>query len=126
MTNTINIQIIEMKQDEAVTENEDGSYTVFISDSLSPDARVAAYNHAIYHIDHDDFEKEDVQLVELAARGKETKAEIDPHEEWYQRMYQSAISRRKKAHSALDAYDKKRAQFEKKWHISYPLKGENQ
>lgn len=48
---------------ECVTENEDGSFTIFIDDSLSPEAKCDAYAHALYHIQHDHF-GQDVQIIE--------------------------------------------------------------
>lgn len=41
---------------EAVTENEDGSYSIFISDNLSPAARHDAYLHALKHIYRNDLQ----------------------------------------------------------------------
>jgi hypothetical protein len=38
--------------------------TVYIDDRLSPEGRIKAYNHAIRHIQSNDFEKTDVQEIE--------------------------------------------------------------
>ena len=51
---------------EMVTPCADG-YTVYINARLSPIGRVEAFNHAIMHIDHNDFEKEDVERIEYEA-----------------------------------------------------------
>ena len=40
---------------EAVTQNEDGTYSIFLSDSLSPSGKISAFKHAMYHISHDHF-----------------------------------------------------------------------
>lgn len=58
------------KVHEAVTENDDGSYSVFIDSRLSNDGQLREYKHALNHIENGDFEKPDVQLIEAAAHGK--------------------------------------------------------
>lgn len=52
---------------EAVTENEDGSYTIFLDSRLSFEAQKEAFTHAMRHIMDDDFCKGDVQSVEERA-----------------------------------------------------------
>ena len=52
---------------EAVTENPDGSYTVFISSRQAPNIQLEAYEHALEHIRNNDFEKENVQQIEAIA-----------------------------------------------------------
>lgn len=54
---------------EAVTENQDGSFSIFIDKNLSYDDQVAAYIHAMGHIYNRDFEKGDVQEIEYTAHG---------------------------------------------------------
>lgn len=56
-----------MTVNEAITENEDGSFTVFINSNLCDSKRLEAINHAIRHITGRDFEKTDVQQIELSA-----------------------------------------------------------
>lgn len=56
-----------MSVNEAVTENEDGSYTIFINSNLCEYKRIEAFHHALSHITHQDFEKYDVQEIESAA-----------------------------------------------------------
>lgn len=58
--------------DEAVTVNEDGTYSVFLDPQLSPEARKKRYEHALEHIKSLDFEKENVQEIEVQAHGIET------------------------------------------------------
>lgn len=58
------------KVHEAVTENSDGSYSVFIDARLSNDGQLREYEHAMKHIESGDFEKADVQMIEAAAHGK--------------------------------------------------------
>lgn len=55
------------KTKEAVTENEDGSYTIFIEEKLSKEGREKAFLHAMKHIDNNDFFKDDIQKIEFDA-----------------------------------------------------------
>ena len=55
------------KAKEAVTENEDGTYTIFIDASLSRDEQRKSFIHAMHHIAGDDFLGEDVQCIEKIA-----------------------------------------------------------
>lgn len=52
---------------EAVTENNDGSYTIFIETSLSREAQQKAFIHAMKHIWENDFNKSDVDKIEVDA-----------------------------------------------------------
>lgn len=53
---------------EAVVLNYDGSYTILLADWLDPIAMKKAYNHAIWHIAHNDFYSErSVQEIESEA-----------------------------------------------------------
>lgn len=52
---------------EAVTENEDGSYTIFIEENLSQSERQREFLHAMRHIAGDDFSNNDIQLIEYDA-----------------------------------------------------------
>ena len=55
------------KTKEAVTENEDGSYTIFIEEKLSKEGREKGLLHAMEHIDNDEFFKYDIQKIEFDA-----------------------------------------------------------
>ena len=52
---------------EAVTENEDGSYTIFIESSLTREMQQEAFEHAMRHIIGDDFAKDDINKIEFEA-----------------------------------------------------------
>ena len=52
---------------EAVTENEDGSYTIFIEENLSQSERQREFLHAMRHIAGDDFSNNDILLIEYDA-----------------------------------------------------------
>lgn len=56
-----------MTINEVVTENEDGSYTIFINSRLNYEQQMKAYLHAMKHITGDDFQKDDVQKIECSA-----------------------------------------------------------
>ena len=45
--------------------------TIIISDQLSPQGRLEAYEHEIWHLEHDDLDRErDPELMEIIARQK--------------------------------------------------------
>lgn len=50
--------------DEMVTPCLDG-YTVYLNARLSYSGRVRAYHHAIRHIERNDFERANVQEIEM-------------------------------------------------------------
>ena len=56
-----------MTTNEAVTENEDGSYTIFINDNLCETKKLNRIKHALKHICGNDFSKSDVQEIECRA-----------------------------------------------------------
>ena len=53
-----------MDTSEAITENEDCTYTIFINQNLSEAKRLKAIQHALEHIKEKDFEKDNVQEIE--------------------------------------------------------------
>lgn len=63
---SIDYQVVfmDMSANEAVTENEDGSYIIFINARLNYEKQLQAYLHALKHIAGDDFSKEYVQEIE--------------------------------------------------------------
>lgn len=50
-----------------IVENEDGSYTILLNARLSRADQLRGYEHALKHINDADFEKEDVQNIEVHA-----------------------------------------------------------
>ena len=52
------------KTKEAITKNEDGSFTIFIEENLSQKERQKEFLHAVSHIIGEDFSKFDVQKIE--------------------------------------------------------------
>lgn len=61
------IVLLDMSTNEAVTVNEDGSYTIFINARLNREQQIKSYYHAMKHITGKDFEKENVQEIEVLA-----------------------------------------------------------
>lgn len=58
------------KVTEAVTQNADGTYTIFLNAKMSAEKRLMAYLHALGHIQGNDFEKSNVQEIEYYAHKK--------------------------------------------------------
>lgn len=58
---------------EAVCQNEDSSFSIFINAKLSHDAQLKAYEHALRHIECNDFEGKNVQKIEYQVRHGETR-----------------------------------------------------
>lgn len=69
--NVIVMDFPNTKEKEMITENPDGSYTIFINTRFSYDTQLKAYQHAMQHIKNQDFEKADVQIIEAIAHKKE-------------------------------------------------------
>lgn len=73
--NDINVFLIDFgnsRVNEELCLNEDGSYSIFINSRLSAVGQKEAYQHAMKHIENNDFQKSDVQAIE--ARAHEVKA----------------------------------------------------
>lgn len=52
---------------EAVMPCSDGGYTIYIDERLTLEQQIRAYNHAIRHIKNGDFDRCDVNRIELDA-----------------------------------------------------------
>jgi hypothetical protein len=65
----INVQLLNMdtKIPEQLIKNDDDSYTIFLNARLSQESRIKSYYHALKHIHEQDFEKDDLQKIELNA-----------------------------------------------------------
>ena len=71
MTPVVNVILMDLTVNEAVTENADGSFTIFINARLNNEGQLEAYNHAMKHIENHDFQKYDVQQIETDAHAPE-------------------------------------------------------
>lgn len=70
MTKDVNVFIKNFpntKEAEAITENPDGTYTIFLNARMSYERQLEAYQHALEHIQNNDFQKLDVQQIEAIA-----------------------------------------------------------
>lgn len=65
----INTKIIDMDVlvGEQITANSDGSYTIFLNARLSHERQLEAYAHALSHIQNEDFNKDNADMIELSA-----------------------------------------------------------
>ena len=67
------VQLIDfgrnVRASEAITPNDDGSFTIFVNSRLSATRQKEAVEHALLHIGHHDFQKTDVQQIEAEAHG---------------------------------------------------------
>lgn len=63
---------------EAVVTNDDGSYTVFIDETLSRQEQREEFMHALKHIYGDDFSKADIHMIERKAHDMEMSVELCP------------------------------------------------
>lgn len=57
------------KVHEAVTPNEDGTFTIFLDKNLTDQAQKERFLHVMRHLTGNDFEKESVQRIEAEAHG---------------------------------------------------------
>lgn len=66
----VNVVLLDFKTskgNEMISANEDGTYTILINSRLSYAGQLKAYEHAIKHIQQNDFEKNSVQKIEYEA-----------------------------------------------------------
>ena len=65
----INIHLLDMDVliPEQIVRNSDDSYSIFINSRLTRERQVAAYAHALKHIQNGDFEKPDADKIETDA-----------------------------------------------------------
>lgn len=65
----VNVQMLDMDTliSEQVVKNDDDSYTIFLNSRLSCERHLTSYLHAMRHIKDNDFEKSDVNSIELKA-----------------------------------------------------------
>lgn len=55
------------KVHEAVTQNEDGSVTIFLDKNATHEVQSKCFQHALRHIEENDFGKISVQNIEATA-----------------------------------------------------------
>lgn len=104
----INVQILDMDTmiPEHLVKNADGSYTILINAKLSQDGQLKAYQHALNHISNGDFEKSDVQNIELQAHELSSVATIPAPVSTYEKRIKQIQRERKKIQKTLNDKEK--------------------
>lgn len=66
---TINVLLIDMPNAirSYVISNSDSTYTVVLNSRLSHEQNLLSYQHELFHIENGDFEKDNVDMIELSA-----------------------------------------------------------
>ncbi|EEG48285.1 hypothetical protein [Blautia hydrogenotrophica] len=95
--NVVLMDFPNTKEKELVTPNDDGSYTIFINSRFNYETQLKAYIHAIQHIEAGDFEKENVQEIEMIAHTPEIspKAKVIPANKFEDRIKRLRRQRRR-------------------------------
>lgn len=105
---------------ETIVKNDDGSYTVFINARFSFERQQESVRHALRHLEHNDFDKDNVQQIEFEAHqllsvpprdlGVQNKEEVTNQRN--KKIAKEAIKRRKryerrhkKRQKLLDEYE---------------------
>lgn len=108
MTPDVNVVLLDLptKEKEAITENEDGSFTIVVNARLSRQGQIEAYYHAKRHIDNGDFQKESVQSIEAMAHNIiiPDNAERIPADK-YERRIKALRRQRRKIQRQLKQYE---------------------
>lgn len=90
MTPDVNVVVMDFKTSkgkEMVVPNEDGSYTILINSRLTYASQLKAYEHAMRHINNNDFEKTDVQPIEYSAHELSSTEEVPvPAQQYIERI----------------------------------------
>lgn len=112
-TPDVNVIVIDFKTSkgkEMVVPNEDGSYTILINSRLTYDSQLKAYEHAMRHINNNDFEKSDVQPIEYSAHELSSNEEITVSAQQYVEQIKKIQAERRRIQRQIKK-DQKRVQF---------------
>ena len=107
---------------ETVVRNDDGSFTVFINARFSFERQQEPVQHALRHLEHNDFDKDNVQQIEFEAHqllsasphglGVQSKEDDKTTNQRNKKLADEAIKRRKryerrhkKRQKLLDEYE---------------------
>ena len=82
--------------DEMVAPCPDDGYTIYIDERLSDERKMKAYQHALNHINNNDWAKNDVQEIEAAAHGIPVPEKPGIFAELIKRHQKSRAARKKK------------------------------
>lgn len=94
---------------EAVSSNEDGTFSIFINSKLSRDGQLRAYEHALRHIQRNDFHKEDVQAIEYNVRNHDNEVKAIPAHRYVSEIRR--LQREQRRIKAKIKADQERIQF---------------
>lgn len=108
--NVVVIDFMTSKGNEMVSLNDDGSYTILINARLSYDGQLKAYEHAIKHINNNDFEKDSVQEIEFVAHDLSKKDSIPIPANQYLEHIKRLQAEQRKIKRQIEL-DKKRVKF---------------
>lgn len=102
----------DTKTKELVTENSDGSYSIFINARLSYEAQLKAYEHALSHIKNNDFENTDVQQIEAIAHEQIQPIKKEELSEFHKRILSEIKKSRKRIRAELRKIEERNAWLE--------------
>lgn len=102
----------DTKTKELVTENSDGSYSIFINARLSYESQLKAYEHALTHINNNDFENTDVQQIEIIAHDQAQPIKKEELSEFHQRILSEIKKSRKRIQAELRKIEERNAWLE--------------
>lgn len=112
MTPDVNVVVLDFKstkEREMVTENEDGSFTIFINARLSYKSQLESYNHAMKHIENNDFIRDDVQNIEAVAHNIEKPIIKEEHSEFRKRILSEISKSRRRIQKELKKIEERNA-----------------
>lgn len=110
MTPDVNVCVIDFKDikgNELVTPNEDGSYTILINARLSYEMQLESYEHAMKHIKNEDFQKTDTQAIETIAHDIVTPLKKERLSDFHQRILEEIRKSRKRIQKELKKIDER-------------------
>lgn len=111
--NVIVMDFKDVKAKEMVTENSDGSYSIFINARLSSECQLKAYEHALTHINNNDFEKADVQQIEAIAHSQDTPIKKEELSDFHERILAQIRRSRKRIKRELQKIEERNAWLER-------------
>lgn len=112
------VQLVDFKDipgEELVTQNADGSFTVLINARLNYERQMESFEHAMRHIESNDFEKQDVQQIEAAAHqiaDREQAVRAEEFRALIEKKIKKLARRRRKLERQLKEIDKRNKEME--------------
>lgn len=113
MTMDVNVFLVDLPigVNESVVPNEDGTYTIFLNARLSIESQALGYDHAIKHIEENDFQKDDADMIEMQAHANNSFSLVEPAPvKKYEKLIERLQRERRKIKRQM-AQNEKRVQF---------------